>query len=185
MYEPRPVRSRPRKLDASPWGGPYVVCERLSKATYKIRWPNSSSACVVNVDRLTPYICRDTRRLPNYVEDEEVTSATSDLVQVLTTPEGEEDTDPLSVAIPSTETACAQKSEPEENTLSPTMNKQQSVKRRIKRKQRKRQVEVAETHQRTENSESEEMLTNKLLKYRCQLGRKDSQRPQYGCKTLY
>ena len=48
---------------------------------------------VVNVDRLTPYICRDTRRLPDYVEDEEVTSAASDLVQVPTTPEGDEDTE--------------------------------------------------------------------------------------------
>ncbi len=156
LYEPRPVPGRPRKLDASRWGGPYVVCERLSNATYKIRRPNSSSTRVVNVDRLTPYVCRDTQRLPDYVEDDDVASTTSDLVQVPTTHEGDEYTDLLSAAIPSTETACAPTSEPEEDTVSPTMNEQQSVKGRIKRKRRKRQVKVAGTHHRTEGSESEE-----------------------------
>ena len=105
---------------------------------------------------MTPYVCRDTQRLPDYVEDEDVTSTSADLVQVPTTSEGDEDTDLLSVVIPSTETACAQTSESEEDTESPTMNEQQAVKRRIKRKQRKRQVKVAETHQRTKGSESEE-----------------------------
>ena len=96
------------------------------------------------------------RRLPDFVDDEEVTSTTADLAQVPTMSKGGEDTDLVSVTIPSTETACAQTSEPEEDTVSPKMSEQQSVKRGIKRKQRKRQVKVAETHQRTEGSESEE-----------------------------
>ena len=63
LYEHRSVRGHPRKLNASCWSRPYFIREHLADATYRIRWSNSNSRHVVNLDRRTLYISWDAQRL--------------------------------------------------------------------------------------------------------------------------
>ena len=107
---------------------------------------------MVSVDRLTPYVCRNTQRLPDYEEDEDVTPASADSAQYPMPSEEDDDTNLLPITVSSTETVFERISKQNKDAVSPPRNEQSLAKRRARRKRRKRRSKNAEAHQRTESN---------------------------------
>lgn len=64
LYEPKPQRKYPHKLEPNRWSGPWEVTRRISSCVYAIKKVGTATARVVNVDRLAPYVRRDDERFP-------------------------------------------------------------------------------------------------------------------------
>ena len=58
LYDPKPHKGKPHKLDAERWAGPYVVRRRISAAVYLVMQEGQRKGRVINVDRLAPYVTR-------------------------------------------------------------------------------------------------------------------------------
>jgi transposase InsO family protein len=71
LYDPKPRRGQPHKIDAHKWDGPYVVEKRISAAVYVVRRHNLQHTRVINVDRLMPYVQRNGDRFPLVPEETE------------------------------------------------------------------------------------------------------------------
>jgi hypothetical protein len=67
LYDPKPHRGQPHKLDANKWSGPWTVAKKLSFCVYLIlRNPTDKTGRIVNVDRLKPFIPRPEALLPRW-----------------------------------------------------------------------------------------------------------------------
>ena len=65
LYDPKPRRGVPHKLDANKWSGPWIVAKKISPCVYLIlRRPGDRAGRVVNVDRLQPYVPRPGHLIP-------------------------------------------------------------------------------------------------------------------------
>ena len=66
LYDPKPRRGVPHKLDANKLSGPWVVAKKISPCVYLIlRRPGDRTGRLVNVDRLQPYMPRLDRLIPS------------------------------------------------------------------------------------------------------------------------
>ncbi len=89
LFDPRPKRGGPYKLNPGRWDGPYEVRKRISAAVYLIGLPGSNRTKVVSTQRLRPYIQRDERLEPHLpppeqtsepdVQDETVVQQSADV----------------------------------------------------------------------------------------------------------
>jgi Tfp pilus assembly protein FimT len=55
MYNPHVKKGKSRKLSHL-WNGPFVITEKLSDVTYRLKLPNSRQHDIVHVNCLRPYI---------------------------------------------------------------------------------------------------------------------------------
>jgi hypothetical protein len=74
LSDPKPCKGRSYKLDAQRWNGPFRVEKRLSEVVYLVKRSGAKSGRIVNVDRLAPFVERNTQRFPalNNAEDQQM-----------------------------------------------------------------------------------------------------------------
>ena len=102
LYEPKPQRKYPYKLEPNRWSGPWEVTKRISSCVYAIKKVGTTVARVVNVDRLAPYVQRDDERFPGerqeQEEQEDGLRQTSEGDDISSLEEDAEEVDPVSQA---------------------------------------------------------------------------------------
>ena len=66
LYDPKPRRGVPHKLDVNKWSGHWDVAKKISPCVYLIlRRPGDRAGRVVNVDGLQPFVPRPDRLIPS------------------------------------------------------------------------------------------------------------------------